>query len=184
MPSWSNVTIQVPWWNLAIVFARVRCIDRSNARARDARSRVQPAEALRYAKAVRQLLWLQALGTTHSAHSGSSPPALIHTPRGSESRPYNTKTARVSCTTKSRERDSNPRPTVYKTVALPAELSRRQPECTGFTLQFSLRRGLRQDLARVEVRGTLRLTRWSALSTVFGSQPSSSPISSYERPSR
>ena len=77
---------------------------------------------------------------------------------------------------RSRRRDSNPRPTDYKSVALPAELLRRgagngtRPYCSTSRVFW---------WARI-----LRLTRWSALSIVLQSQPRSSAISSYESPSR
>ena len=49
MPSWSNVTMQVPWWNLALVFVLVFAVS-LGATLLPARraSRVRPAEALRY----------------------------------------------------------------------------------------------------------------------------------------
>ena len=75
----------------------------------------------------------------------------------------------------SRRSDSNRRPTPYKGVALPAELLRR-----GASVAVPYRTTSRPFwCARI-----FRLTRWSALSIVFVSQPSSSAISSYDEPSR
>ena len=77
---------------------------------------------------------------------------------------------------RSRRRDSNPRPLLYKSVALPAELLRRMPDivtpryCRTWRPCWCVR--------------IFRFTRCSALSIVFVSQPSSSAICSYDEPSR
>jgi hypothetical protein len=88
---------------------------------------------------------------------------------------------------RSRERESNPRQPLYKSGALPAELSRRRKRGAGAPAGARLRIppsilpvAASQPRARRACRwaSTLRLTRWRALSTVLGSQSSASPIAS------
>jgi hypothetical protein len=70
----------------------------------------------------------------------------------------------------SRRRDSNPRPSDYKSLALPAELLRRSRRMVAL--------GQSRTWRERWCWSTFRFTRWSALSIVFVSQPSSSAMSS------